>query len=347
MISFLKRPALPATLALCLLSPTFHARAAASDTNSLFSDPVFATGKGFEIKRSQVDDAYLNYTAAIAARGGTVPEADRAEVRSNLLDHLIVNKILLQMATAEERTQTKEQVDGAFADARAHAPSAEAFEQQIKASGMTLEQLRAQAIEEQLCRRVILRETTNHITVTDAEVKKFYEDNPAKFEVPEQARAAHVLISTLDPLTHEPLPADKKKEKEKLANDLRARALKGEDFAALAKQYSEDPGSKDKGGEYTFPRGRMVPEFEAAAFSLKTNQISELVETQYGYHIIKLLEKTPASKITLAKASPSIHEFLVGQAVKEELPAYTAKLKAGAEVKLTDAAAASAGTGRK
>jgi len=343
MISFPKQLAVPASMALCLLSSTFAVRAAASDTSALFSDPVVATGKGFEIKRSQVDDAYLNYTAAIAARGGSVPETDRTEVRSNLLDHLIVNKILEQMATPEERSQTKEQVDGAFADARAHAPSPEAFEQQIKASGMSLEQLRAQAVEEQLCRRVILRETTNHITVTDAEVKKFYDENSTKFEVPEQVRAAHILVSTLDPLTHEPLAADKKKEKEKLANDLRARALKGEDFGALAKKYSEDPGSKDKGGEYTFPRGRMVPEFEAAAFSLKTNQISELVETQYGYHIIKLLEKTPASKVALAEASPRIRDYLVGQAVKEELPAYTAKLKAGANVKLMDVAGSTAG----
>ncbi|MGO8698633.1 MAG: peptidylprolyl isomerase [Limisphaerales bacterium] len=347
MISFSKRLALPATLALGLLSLPFHARAVASDTNALFSDPIVATGKGFAIKRSQVDDAYLNYTAAIAARGGTVPETDRAEVRSNLLDHLIVNKILVQMATAEERTQIKEQIDGAFADARAHAPSPEAFERQIKASGMTLDQLRDQAIEEQLCRRVILRETTNHITVTETEIKKFYDDNPTKFEVPEQVHAAHILISTLDPLTHEPLAADKKKEKEKLASDLRARALKGDDFAALAKQYSEDPGSKDKGGEYTFPRGKMVPEFEAAAFSLKTNQISELVETQYGYHIIKLLEKTPASKIALAEASPRIREYLIGQAVKDELPAYTAKLKAGADVKLTDASPTTAPAGKK
>ena len=77
MISFSKRLALPATLALGLLSLPFHARAVASDTNALFSDPIVATGKGFAIKRSQVDDAYLNYTAAIAARGGTVPETDR------------------------------------------------------------------------------------------------------------------------------------------------------------------------------------------------------------------------------------------------------------------------------
>jgi peptidyl-prolyl cis-trans isomerase C len=337
MISFAKRLALPATLALSLLQLPFHARATAADnTNSLISDPIVATGKGFQIKRSQVDEAYLNYTAAIAARGGSVPETDRSDLRSNLLDHLILNNILLQKATDDDRARTKEQIDQAFAEARAHAPTPQAFDEQIRATGMTLDQLRAQAMEEQLCRRVILRQTTNHITISDADVKKFYDDNPLKFEKPEEVRAAHILVSTLDPVTHDPLPPDKKKEKEKLANDLRARVVKGEDFATLAKQYSDDPGSKDKGGEYTFPRGKMVREFEAAAFSLNTNQISELVETQYGYHIIKLIEKTPASKITLADAIPHIHDYLVNQAVQADLPAYTAKLKADAGVKLVD-----------
>ena len=112
--------------------------------------------------------------------------------------------------------------------------------------------------------------------------------------------------------------------------------MKGEDFSALVKQYSDDPASKDKGGEYTFPRGKMVPEFEAAAFTLKTNQISDLVESRYGYHIIKLLEKFPASKVSLAEASPHIREYLVSVAVKNGLPAYMAKLKAAADVKILD-----------
>src|SRR5579862_5781528 len=112
MTSFAKRLACPATLALSLLQFPFHAWAATpGNANSLLPDPVVATGKGFEIKRGEVDEAYLNYTAAIAARGGSVPEADRGEVRSNLLDHLILNKILLQKATDDERTQSKEEID--------------------------------------------------------------------------------------------------------------------------------------------------------------------------------------------------------------------------------------------
>src|SRR4029077_13997828 len=127
--------------------------------------------------------------------------------------------------------------------------------------------------------------------------KKFYDENPAKFEQPETVRASHILLSTKDSSTNTELTDDKKAAKKKQAEDLVKRARAGEDFAKLAKEFSDDPGSKDKGGEYTFPRGQMVPEFEAAAFAMKTNQISDVVTTQFGYHIIKLIDKTPAHKI--------------------------------------------------
>ena len=114
------------------------------------------------------------------------------------------------------------------------------------------------------------------------------------------------------------------------------RAKDGEDFAKLAKEFSEDPGSKDKGGEYKFPRGQMVAEFEAAAFSMKTNQISDIVTTQFGYHIIKLSEKIPAQKVELAKVSQDIKDYLKGQAVQKELPKYMEKLKKEADVQILD-----------
>jgi parvulin-like peptidyl-prolyl isomerase len=132
------------------------------------------------------------------------------------------------------------------------------------------------------------------------------------------------------------LPPEKKKEKEKLARDIKARADKGEDFSKLVREYSEDPGSKDKGGEYKFPRNRMVPEFEAAAFSLKTNQISDIVETRYGYHIIKGLEKYPATHQQFAEVKAKIKDYLVAKEAEKTLPAYLEKIKADAGVKFLD-----------
>ncbi|HEX4119829.1 MAG TPA: peptidylprolyl isomerase [Verrucomicrobiae bacterium] len=342
MIKKFIRPALVALLACASLQWHSTARAASSETPALFPDPVIATGKGFEIKRSQVDEAYLNYSASEAAKGTTIPDADRELVRSRLLDHLIINQILLQKATEDEKSTTQKMVDDAINQARTNSP--ESFDAQIKATGMTLDQMRTRAVEEQLCRRVLIRETTNGITVPDADVKKFYDDHPTDFELPERVHVAHILISTLDPVTQNPLPPDQKKAKEKLAKDLQARAEKGEDFAKLVKQYSDDPGSKDKGGEYTFARDhQMVPEFEAAAFSLKVNQISDPVETKYGYHVIKLIEKLPPKTEQFADASPKIRQYLIGQQADKALPEYLEKLKSGADVKIVGQSASTSG----
>jgi peptidyl-prolyl cis-trans isomerase C len=322
-------------LALAFCQPQSTIQATAADkVADIFPDPVVASGTGFELKRSQLDEAFISYNTSLAASGGSVPEDQRATVRSNLLDHLIINKILVQKATADDKVQTKKLVEDGIEEARKSAPTPEAFDAQIKASGMTLDTIRTRAYEEQLCRRIWQREITNGIVITDAAAQKFYADNPDKFEQPEQVRAAHVLISTLDPISQRPLPPEQKKDKEKLAKEIKARADKGEDFGALAKQYSDDPGSKNKGGEYKFPRNQMVPEFEAAAFSLKTNQISDLVETRFGYHIIKLLEKYPAKHEQFAEVKDRIKEYLMEKQAKTELPAYMEKLKVDYKVAL-------------
>jgi peptidyl-prolyl cis-trans isomerase C len=337
MIRFLKSPALPAILACALLQLPGTLRAKSPDpAGALFGDPVVATGKGFEIKRSQVEDAFINYNASVVASGRSIPEEQRTMIRSNLLNRLIVNKILMQRATEDDKALARKQVDDYLGQLRTNAPSPEAFDEQIKASGMTLAQVRDRMEEERVCHSILEHDVTNGIVIPDAEVKKFYQDNPAKFQAPERVRAAHILLTTVDPVTHQPVSPEKKKAQLKLANELKARAEKGEDFAALAKQYSDDPGSKNKGGEYTFPRGQMFPEFEAAAFSMKTNQISEPVETQFGYHVIKLLEKIPPSTEDFAKAEPSIRDYLIEQQAEKGVPAYLDKLKAGADVKIMD-----------
>jgi len=347
MIRFLKLPALPALLACALLQgPAAICAESPDNSTPLFSDPVVATGKGFEIKRSQVDDAFINYSASMAANGNPVSDADRPMIRSKLLDHLIVDKILTQKATADDKTAIQKLVNEELDYRRTNAPSPGAFEQQVKATGMTLEELRAKLQEERLCQRILARETTNGIVIPEVDVKKFYENNPDKFKMPELVRAAHILISTIDPVTRQAVSPEVKKEKLKLATELKARAEKGEDFVALVRKYSDDPGSKDKGGEYTFKRGQMVMEFEDAAFSMKTNQISAPVETKFGYHIIKLLEKRPSYTVEFAKAQQDIHDYLLEQAAEKVLPGYLDKIKAAADVKILDPDGAKAGAGK-
>jgi hypothetical protein len=141
--------------------------------------------------------------------------------------------------------------------------------------------------------------------VSDADVEQYYKDHPSEFD---EVRVRHILVSTQpneqaddEEEAKDKKPADKpktlsKEEARKKAQALLERARKGEDFAKLAKENSDDRGSKDKGGEYDFfSHGKMVPEFEKAAFALKPGEISDLVETQYGFHIIKLEDRRTAS----------------------------------------------------
>src|SRR5665213_1140595 len=146
-----------------------------------------------------------------------------------------------------------------------------------------------------------------------------------------------ILQMTIDPATHSPLLTNTVAAKRRQIEDLRKRILAGEDFATLATQFSEDPGSKQNGGELpAFPRGQMVPEFESAAFALNTNQVSEVVTTQFGYHLIKLLDKTPAKEIDYATAATDIKEGLARQKIAKLAPAYVQKLRAEGQVDILD-----------
>ena len=146
-------------------------------------------------------------------------------------------------------------------------------------------------------------------TVTDQDLQAYYDQHRDEYRVPEQVKVSHILIKT-------PLPAPGAKEDEKAVTDARAKAedilkqLKaGGDFAKLAEKYSDDPGSAKSGGELGWiGRGRTVPEFEKAAFSLGKGQTSDLVKSSYGFHIVHVEDKQQAHLKTLAEAKSEIEE---------------------------------------
>jgi parvulin-like peptidyl-prolyl isomerase len=183
------------------------------------------------------------------------------------------------------------------------------------------------------------------VAISDDDIKKFYDSHPADFEQPEMVHVRHILLMTIDPTTRSPLSDDQVAAKHKEAEDVLMRARAGEDFASLAQEYSDDPTTKVKGGELPpFGRGQMLPEFEAAAFSLTNNQVSDIVTTMYGYHIIKFLDRTPAKKLELTDVVPQtketisarVKEILVQQKTDALAPPYLDKLKKAADVQITD-----------
>ncbi|MGH6692081.1 MAG: peptidylprolyl isomerase, partial [Gammaproteobacteria bacterium] len=155
-------------------------------------------------------------------------------------------------------------------------------------------------------------------TVTPNDVETYYNDNIQEFQSPEQIRASHILLNTGG--KDEPAVL-------KQAQGLLQQVKSGADFAELAEKFSEDEGSKANGGDLDyFGRGRMVPEFETAAFALESGQVSDIVKTQYGFHIIKVVDKKPAVTQTFDEVRPQIEDQLKSQRADEQLAARAAEL---------------------
>ena len=147
-------------------------------------------------------------------------------------------------------------------------------------------------------------------TVTGQEIARYYNENIDQFSTPEQVRASHILLKT-----EGKDDAAVKKQAEDLLKQVKA----GADFATLAKKYSEDEASAAKGGDLDyFGKGQMVPEFDQVAFTLQPGQVSDLVKTQYGYHIIKVTDKKPAVTRPLEEVRQQIEDQLKFQAAQEQ-----------------------------
>jgi peptidyl-prolyl cis-trans isomerase C len=302
--------------------------------NELFPDKAIAKGKGVEVNRSQLDEEVVRFKSQAAGRNQNIPPEQMAMMERQLLEQLIQVQLLRGKATEADKAAGKTLADKRFEEAKTKLGSEDALNRQLKLMGVTREELLTKWTESATAESVLKRELK--VNITDADAKKFYDENPARFEEPEMVRASHILLMTTDPKTNSELTEDQKAAKRKEMEGLLKRARAGEDFAKLAKEFSEDPGSKDKGGEYTFPRGQMVPEFEAAAFSLGTNQVSDIITTRFGFHIIKVLEKIPARKVELEKALANLKDGLTQQALQKQFPDYIAKLKTDAGVQILD-----------
>jgi len=344
---------------------------------SLFDDPVIARGKGIEIRRSQLEDAFISYKANLAARNQPLPEGQRAFREAQMLDRLITTQLMVNRATEGDKMAAKGMAEKFNNEAKKSAGSEEAFQRQLKAVGMSMDHYDRRVTEQAISEAVLEREIKSKLTVSDAQVQDFYKNgtdamvtimqeelerlakdpntsatqlgavkrqidelrtnNLARLGLPERVRVSHILVSTRNRETEEELPEDQKKAKRQLAESLLGRARAGEDFAKLVKEHSEDRNLKETNGEYTLGRqDPFVPEFKAAAFSLATNQISDLVPTVFGYHIIKLHEKIAPKKIEFEKVAAEIKDALLQQELQRAMPAFFDRLKKEAGVEILD-----------
>ena len=307
---------------------------------SSFAEPLFdhvvAKGKGFEIKSSQVEETFILFKANRAAIGQPVPESpdDIKKTEAEILDSLIASKVLLAHATEADRTNGIAQADQYIKEKKAAMPNEAAYRRQLMVSGVTPENFEKEVRDQAIIKAVIDRELKPKQTVTDQEIDQFYKENADKFEDPEKWKVAHIYMGNRDRSTREDLPEkDRAAKKAKLAEIL-TRVRAGEDFGKLAKEFSEHTLTKEQGGEQTFVKGQTPPEFEAAVLTMKPGQISDIVVTGLGWHIIKFIEPIPAKPMDNAAAKQRIKEILLQRATQKALPDFVKQLRQESAVEI-------------
>jgi peptidyl-prolyl cis-trans isomerase C len=273
---------------------------------------------------------FENAIRTLEARAGQgVPFEKRNEVYRQVLDQLVGFKLLVQETKARKMTVPDAELEGQIGQMRQRFPSEEAFSKALADQKITLDKLKQDMRSQMLVSKIIETEVAPTVSVTDKDIQAFYEQNKQRFNEPEGVRASHILIRF-------PQNADAaaKKQARTQAEAVLGKLKAGGDFAALAKEFSQDSSAANGGDLGLFAREQMDPAFAKVAFSLKPGQTSGLVETQFGYHIIKAAEHRAARVVPLAEASNDIRQFLTQQQQQQKAEAFVNALKAKAKIEI-------------
>ncbi len=282
---------------------------------------VLAKIDGQPVGRDELETAVKD---AEAKAGRAVPATERDAVYRGLLDRVILFKLLASEAKVRGISVTPQEVTERIAQIKQQFPNEAEFQKELTKRHTTMAQLEDEQRRDLLNAKTIEAEVAPRLAVTDQDLDTFYQANPDQFKEPETVRASHILFG----VAKDAAPAAKQATRTEAEGVLK-RVKAGEDFATLAKQYSKDPGSAAVGGDLNFfPKGQMVPAFDAAAFALKPGEVSELVETEFGYHIIKMTERRSGRVVPLAEVKDRLSEFLKQRKQQELVQQYLLSLKA-------------------
>jgi len=302
-------------------------KAASASSEAQLPDPV-AVVEGEKISRADLQEAFNNALAASGMNPDEIEPAQKMAGYREILDELIVDKLVSRKASSVEIKDAD--LEAEVGRVKGQFPSEEAFKAEMQKAGETDSSFR-DTIKRMMQQRKWMEEKVgDKATVPEAEVKKFYDENKKEFEHPELVRASHILILT-------PEDADEKTvaEKKKAAEAALTRVTeKKEDFTAVAKEVSEEPGAKESGGDLDFfPKERMVPEFANAAFAMDKGAISkEPVRTKFGWHVIKVTDRKPAGTMPFDEVKKQVTAYLQGSKQREAVRSVIDSLRSEAKV---------------
>ncbi len=304
-------------------------------------DKVLVTVNGTPITEGQVKRRiYAEYGPELAKMAAQSPEYAAQQERlliPGITQRLLVEQLLEEQARAANITITDEEVaTGMTRQLAAQYPGVtlEKFREMVTAQGGDFQAIKEGAARSMKYNKLFEGKWADSITVADDEIRKYYDEHPKQFDTPEQVRASHILISTAvtDPNADpNQVKAQAREKAEKLLKEIK----EGGDFAALAKEHSSCPSAAKGGDLGLYPRGEWVKPFENAAFALQVGEVSDVVETQHGYHIIKVTDRRDASHTAFEEAKGDIINTLTQQKRTDLARKYIESLKEQAKIVYT------------
>lgn len=310
---------------------------------------------GQKISQAQFDDSFNKQTnnGMIAQLGIDLKDGKNNFlyylIKERVVNELIVKSLLEQEMDRRDIKVTKDDVDNAIKEIVDKVGSKEQLEQILKQNGISAGDFRKDLTQEVKMKK--LAKELGNSDVSDTEAKKYYNENIKKFKYPEKVRAAHILISVNPQEIEEIIVSDKanksltKEQIEAKVNDeINAKKAKAEkvlaevkkdpsQFAKIAKENSDDTTTAVKGGELGFFSAQeMVPEFSKAAFSMKPNTVSGIVQTQFGYHIIMVTDRMAAGQEPFEKVKNDIKGYLQNQKQLQYIDNLVESLKKNANI---------------
>jgi peptidyl-prolyl cis-trans isomerase C len=254
------------------------------------------------------------------------PQEQRTQLESQVLEGLITRTVLEQEIANRGISVSESEIQETLAQFKGQFPTEDAYRTALQQQGFSEGRFEEELRRQMRIERLITTQVMDNLTVDEAELRAFYDDNPEYFEQPEQVSARHIILTTQG--VDETERADKRRRLE----DIRRRIVGGADFGEMAREFSEGPSAGDGGRLGTFGRGQMVPEFEDAAFSLGVGEISGIVETQFGYHILEVTDRIPAQSVPYNEVRSNIEEFLMEDTRNQAAQQYVQDLRDAADV---------------
>lgn len=309
-------------LALCALTLALVLAGCGSGSDEVPANAV-AVVDGEEIAKSDYDGLIAQAKKSYTNQKREFPKAGSQEfqtLKNQAVQFLVQREQFEQEAADMDVEVTEKQVDARLEQIQKQyfGGDKKKYEAQLKEQGLSDAQVRND-IRAQIVSEKIFEQVTRGVKVTDAEVEKYYADNKAQYSQPESREVRHILVKT-----------------KAKADDLYAQLQAGADFAALAKQHSEDTGSKANGGKLTISKGQTVAPFDKTAFLLEKNEISKPVKTEFGFHIIQPLSATKPAKVTpLKDVKDSIKQQLEQTKKNEAMTKWVDELKKEYEDKVS------------